>query len=224
MEQRILLERRNKRYFSKMRGLSKQEIKRRVKICTYTEIELRELFQRMGGELRKSFEDFMSNYGDFSDRLNIIYDGTTAEALTSNSPFARQFDARERDNFNKMLPVSERRLRKYISETDDIAEIIALSAWLFAPARAETAARSVTNSLCGCEMFEEIKRRGYRYKEWHTVMDGKERLSHAIMNGKCIPINEPFIVGGYRMMFPGDVTYGPPLKELMNCRCTIIPR
>lgn len=208
-----------------MQGLSKQEIKRRVKICTDTEIELIELFQRMGSELRKSFEDFMNNYGDFSDGLNIIYNRTTAVALTSKTLFARQFNERERESFNQMLPVTERRLRKYISETDgDLAEIIALSAWLFAPSRAETAARSVTNSLCGCEMFEEMKRRGYKYKVWHTITDGKERHSHFVMNGKRVPINEPFIVGGYRMMFPGDVTYNPPLKEVINCRCTITPR
>lgn len=208
-----------------MQGLSKQEIKRRVKICTDTEIELIELFQRMNSEFRKSFEDFMNNYGDFSDKLNIIYNRTTAEALTSKTPFARQFDERERESFNQMITVTERRLRKYISETNgDIAEIIALSAWLFAPSRAETAARSITNSLCGCEMFEEMKRRGYKYKVWHTITDGKERHSHHVMNGKRMPINEPFIVGGYRMMFPGDVTYNPPLKEVINCRCTITPR
>lgn len=208
-----------------MYGLSKQEIKHRVKICTDTETELIELFRRMGSDLGKSFEDFMNNYGDFSDRLNIIYNRTTVKALTSNTPFARQFDERERENFSKMIPTTARRLHKYISETDgDIAEIIALSAWLFSPRRAETAARSVTNSLCGCEMFEKMKRRGYKYKEWHTIIDGKERLSHFAMNGKRVPIDEPFIVGGYRMMFPGDITYNPPLKEVINCRCTITPR
>lgn len=208
-----------------MYGLSKQEIKRRVKICTDTEAELIELFRRMGSDLGKSFEDFMNNYGDFSDGLNIIYSRTTAKALTSNTPFARQFDERERESFSKMIPTTARRLHKYISETDgDIAEIIALSAWLFSPRRAETAARSVTNSLCSCEMFEEMKRRGYKYKGWHTCMDGRERRSHAVMNGKRVPIDEPFIVGGYRMMFPGDITYNPPLKEVINCRCTITPR
>lgn len=223
MEQRKILEQRNERFFSKMRGLSKREIKRRVKICTDTEIELIGILQRMGGDFRRSFEDFLINYGDFSDNLNVIYNRVSASALTSNTPFAREFDLKERKIFNKLLPVTERRLRKYVKENGAL-EAAALSAWLFSPARAERISRGVVNSLCGCEAFEEMKRRGYRYKDWNTVMDGRERATHAVMNGRRVPIDEPFVVGGYRMMFPGDVTYDPPLKEVIDCRCTITPR
>ena len=218
MELLKLLEKRNRAYFSKMRGLSKQEIRRRIKICTELESDLIGLFRSMESEFRKSFDDFLSNYGDFSDNLNIIYNRASAAALKINTPFSRQFDSRELERFQKLLPVTERRLRKYQKMEND-EEILFASAWLFSVKRAERDARSITNSLCNCERFEELKRRGYKYKVWNTRMDGKERLTHAVMNGRKVPINEPFIVGGYRMMFPGDITYNPPIKEVINCRC-----
>ena len=37
-----------------------------------------------------------------------------------------------------------------------------------------------------------------------------------------VDYDQPFDVGGYKMMFPGDGSLGAPGHELYNCRCTMV--
>jgi hypothetical protein len=64
-------------------------------------------------------------------------------------------------------------------------------------------------------------------KEWLATADSRTRPDHMDAwiryqeggNPGPIPINEAFIVGGVRMMHPGD---GPP-EQVCGCRCTVAP-
>ncbi len=205
---------RNRIYFGRMTALSLDEITKRTKIATASEIALIRLFNRMEAEYRKSLFDFMESYGGFSDRLNKIYDVSERAALGSKTSLSEAFSELKRREFAKLLPITAKRLKEY--ETDISA------AWLFSAARAMWAARDNTNALCNCAQLDGLKRSGYKYKGWRTIMDGKERDDHAAANGQVVPIDCPFIVGGYRMMFPKDSTYGAPLHETANCRCMIV--
>ena len=217
--QQALILRRNKKYFAGIPRLTKDEINARAAVCTAIEIELIKLLNYMEAEYRQSLDDFINNYGNFSDGLNRIYNIADDRALgESRSPFAQRFSELQRSSWNMLLPVTLRRLRLY-----EIAEETAIL-WLFSASRAERAARSTTNSLYSCQKFEQLKQQGYKYKQWHTIMDGRERDTHAIANGQTVPIDQPFIVGGFRMMFPRDMTYGAPLREIINCRCSITGR
>lgn len=218
-----LTERRNRLYFSEMHALSESEIYKRTEIATATEIVLIELFDEMRKTLEISLENFLGNYGHFSDRLNIIYNTADNAVFGVKTPLSEAFSERRRRSFGEILPVTVRRLYKLRERHGD--ELIAgLAAWLFSAARAETAARDNTNALCNCSQLDDLQRQGYKYKEWRTVMDGKERHDHAVANGQIVPVDSPFIVGGYRMMFPKDDTYGAPLNEIINCRCMISGR
>ena len=61
---------------------------------------------------------------------------------------------------------------------------------------------------------------GYRYKVWLSMEDEKVRATHVRADGQARPITEPFLVGGYRMMHPGDPAGS--IKETANCRCTML--
>lgn len=199
--------------------MTKNEIKERAQIATLTEIELIKLLNYMDAEYRKSLDDFINNYGNFSDQLNRIYDISDNAVFGGNKfPFTERFVELRRKEWNKLLPTTLKWLRKHENNAD-----IAIL-WLFSASRAERATRSNTNSLFACQKLEKLKRQGYKYKQWQTIVDGHERNTHFIANGQTVPIDEPFIVGGYRMMFPRDITYGAPLEETMNCRCSIIGR
>lgn len=215
-QQKALILKRNKRYFSDIPFLPRDEVEERAEIATLTEIQLIPLLNYMESEYRKSLDDFINNYGNFSDQLNRIYNLADGEVFgDSKSPLAEKFSEEQRGEWNKLLPVTLRRLKVY----DYAGDLSFL--WLFSANRAEKAARNNTNSLCSCQRLERLKQQGYKYKRWNTIMDGRERPTHAIANGQTVPIDEPFIVGGYRMMFPRDVTYGAPAREIMNCRCSI---
>lgn len=61
----------------------------------------------------------------------------------------------------------------------------------------------------------QIKRR------WVCTKDARTRLSHGLADGQIVVgTKKPFIVGGYKMMFPGDKSLGAPGHEIYNCRCT----
>ena len=56
-------------------------------------------------------------------------------------------------------------------------------------------------------------------KIWVTRMDGRERESHNLSNNQRVSESGFFLVGGYRMRFPGDRSQGAPAKQIVNCRC-----
>jgi SPP1 gp7 family putative phage head morphogenesis protein len=62
-----------------------------------------------------------------------------------------------------------------------------------------------------------MKAAGVQWKEWITAGDERVRASHVAMDGKTIPMDEPFQVGGASLMYPCDPS-GPP-GEVINCRC-----
>ncbi len=70
---------------------------------------------------------------------------------------------------------------------------------------------------------------GMPRKEWLGTPDGRIRETHLAAWSQFseggsigpIPINEPFIVGGEALMFPGDPNGSP--KETIFCRCVSLP-
>lgn len=57
-------------------------------------------------------------------------------------------------------------------------------------------------------------------KSWMTMRDKRVRRTHKEAEGQSRPVNEAFIVGGSRMMYPGDTSLGAPIREIANCRCS----
>lgn len=65
------------------------------------------------------------------------------------------------------------------------------------------------------KMGIQIKRR------WMCTKDARTRFSHGMADGQIVVgTKDPFNVGGYKMMFPGDKSLGAPGHEIYNCRCT----
>ena len=56
-------------------------------------------------------------------------------------------------------------------------------------------------------------------KFWINTKDKRTRRSHLAMTKDRIALNQPFIVGGIEMMYPGAV--GAPAAEVVNCRCVM---
>ena len=63
-------------------------------------------------------------------------------------------------------------------------------------------------------------------KRWVSLMDGRERPTHHAghLDYENAPITTdvPFMIGGFPMMMPGDMSRGAPLKETVNCRCAAV--
>ncbi|MEO5712998.1 MAG: phage portal protein [Luteolibacter sp.] len=61
---------------------------------------------------------------------------------------------------------------------------------------------------------------GVQWKQWLTSGLGNSRHDHASADEQIVPVDEPFIVGGFEMLFPGDPN--APAKEVINCNCVSI--
>lgn len=70
---------------------------------------------------------------------------------------------------------------------------------------------------------DEGKRLGFKmWKRWVATADDRTRDEHAAADGQEVPNDEPFIVGGEEMMYPGDISLGASAWNVCNCRCTMV--
>ena len=83
-------------------------------------------------------------------------------------------------------------------------------------ARTEMVAASNTASFEGASMFAEPG----DTKRWLSASDSRVRPDHRRAHNQVVPFDEPFSVGGSRLMHPGDRS-GPP-EQVIHCRCTQI--
>lgn len=69
-------------------------------------------------------------------------------------------------------------------------------------------------------------------KRWISMLDADvrrpptSRFNHWSPHGQTVPIDKPFIISGEELMFPGDVSMGASLGNVLGCRCVplILPR
>lgn len=57
---------------------------------------------------------------------------------------------------------------------------------------------------------------------WCSMKDERVRDSHLLADGQTVPIDQPFLINKYEMMFPMDDSFGAPLSEILGCRCVEI--
>jgi len=55
-------------------------------------------------------------------------------------------------------------------------------------------------------------------KTWETQTDGKERVEHKDADHQERPLSQPYDVGGFPMLFPGDPE--APAHLVVQCRCS----
>ena len=62
-------------------------------------------------------------------------------------------------------------------------------------------------------------KKGLRFKQWITQQDERVRVSHKVLDGQTIPVDEDFNVSGNSASYPGDPRL--PIGEKINCRCKL---
>lgn len=75
-------------------------------------------------------------------------------------------------------------------------------------------------NLARIDVYKEVTSQGYEIvKEWVAVVDSRTRDAHKKADGQRVPIDEPFIVNGEKLMYPGDPNGSA--ENIINCRCTM---
>lgn len=84
--------------------------------------------------------------------------------------------------------------------------------------RTETMAALNSGAMDGAKDEEEATGTQWE-KHWQATHDQRVRDDHRQADGQTRPLDEPFLVGGARLRFPGD-PQGPP-GQVINCRCSV---
>lgn len=92
------------------------------------------------------------------------------------------------------------------------------------PNRSVVIARSEVVSSSNWSSLEAGKQFADQYgmqltKVWLATGDDRTRPTHVDADGQEVPLDEPFIVGGEELQYPGDVAGSP--SETVMCRCTL---
>ena len=149
---------------------------------------------RLSGTMVYRIEDIEEARQEYLDAVDGIYDPD------------RRLPGRADEAIYGMLAVLMRHL-------DD--------AYYYSRDRARAIAEEEGNFVYEYSELAEALRAGYTRKRWNTIMDGRERDSHAELNGTVIPIDQPFMARGGLLQFPGDDSMGVSDEELVNCRCSL---
>jgi hypothetical protein len=87
-------------------------------------------------------------------------------------------------------------------------------------ARMRRDARTAVTGLYGDLATEQMERAGAITKRWVTRRDERVREPHAAADGQTVPLDQPFIVDGFAMRYPGD--RNAPAYLTINCRCVTV--
>lgn len=60
-------------------------------------------------------------------------------------------------------------------------------------------------------------------KEWSSTKDERTRDHHKYVEGQRVPIDDPFIVDGDLLDYPGDNSHNAKASNIIQCRCSLLP-
>ena len=85
--------------------------------------------------------------------------------------------------------------------------------------QSQTAPQNETNWIYNWINHQNLVDKKQNTHTWVSMRDERVRVSHWEADWQTVPINEPFTINGYKMMFPLDDSMGAPIDEIINCRC-----
>lgn len=189
------------------------------------------------------FSRYLNGNADYLKRLSELYEACAYPLLAKIAQMACNeiISNKNIDSFseqaNKWLKDHKIKFASEVSETTHDSVILTLQTsrsiddaiqslmdmpefdWRRArtTARTETIAAANAGTLEGWRQSEVVIG-----KEWCCAGGKRSRSSHKKADGQRRKIDEPFIVGGYELMHPGDNSLGAGPEEVCNCRCTML--
>lgn len=85
----------------------------------------------------------------------------------------------------------------------------------------QAATRTAATADFGNSMIAQLQAEGYTHKRWMTRYDSRVRETHVGADRQTVLLDEPFIVGGIPLRYPGD-PMAADIGEVISCRCVIV--
>ena len=169
---------------------------------------------------------------DLAERLNDEFDYVMAYMFylqangipIASTDIVDEIMGRYRNAVGLLIPIDlfvAQRIAKTAYEVTDATIRHPDDPYFYSLDRSRLIAENESNTLYSYDEFNEEAQNNARYKRWLTIMDGKERESHAEVNETVLPIDEPFELQGGYVLFPRDDSLSCDDSELCGCRCSL---
>jgi hypothetical protein len=126
-----------------------------------------------------------------------------------------------KDDINRIIQLG---VQDGLSERE-IGKMIRSIAPTKSASRAQTIARTETHQSAQAAVQEAAQATGLDMKrQWVSAdQEGRTREDHMEAgNQKPVGMYEPFTVGDFKLMYPGDSSLGAPASQTINCRCSVV--
>lgn len=127
----------------------------------------------------------------------------------------RRFDAMVRRAIESGEPLTADTINRITGRYSD--RLLNLRGETIARTEALNALNEANDEAMRQVVQEGLAEEGAVRRVWDASGDSRTRADHAVADGQERGLNEPFLVGGFSMMRPGD----GPASQVVNCRCVI---
>jgi len=190
-----------------------------IKKVLFAKAAADQVLLQISGEMYR--ENIEEGSADIARLLGI--DGTDI----LNSPFVLQFIAERENKIRGVNQTTFDALRDSLIEGveagEGMGEIRDRVTSIFSQAtgfRAETIARTEVASAQNYGRLTEMEQQKVQRKMWISVFNNS-RDDHMEADGQVVNVDEPFDVGGERLMHPGDPSGSA--AQTINCQCSASP-
>lgn len=212
------------RYFSEME-LPESEIRIREEFAKEVEDTLFQslayIYSILAGGLLYLLESAKSQLSDSITETLREYTYPDTETLLYIQNYANEFVETTVRNSQEYFN-SENQTVEAIESDETIEADEELPDYWFSEDRARYNAENEANTIFNHEQYRQAKHDGLLFKQWLTMKDERVRETHVEVGDTIIPIDQPFLVGGYPMNHPRDLAVAEVApQEVVNCRCSV---
>ena len=194
------------KFFDEMNVL-KSEKERRIKTANLIDDAMRDFFASQIIDVEEGIYPERSKKGYYTDLLIDLYFTFLPEKERYSDEFegkAGEFAQNIQNTTDKaVIGNNNTEAQKKTVFSDNRARLISLNESL-----------QIWNTI----RHKELKGKQTTHT-WQSMEDDRVRPTHVEADGQTVPIEEPFKVGKYLLMYPGDSSLGAGEEEIILCRC-----
>ena len=194
------------KFFDEMNVL-KSEKERRIKTANLIDDAMRDFFASQIIDVEEGIYPERSKKGYYTDLLIDLYFTFLPEKERYSDDFegkAGEFAQNIQNTTDKaVIGNNNTEAQKKTVFSDNRARLISLNESL-----------QIWNTI----RHKELKGKQATHT-WQSMEDDRVRPTHVEADGQTVPIEEPFKVGKYLLMYPGDSSLGAGEEEIILCRC-----
>lgn len=215
-------------YFSAIPGLSKTQVRKRIKLAKDIDENVKKVFDLIPFLLFHNKIDWNELETQIEDLMFLAVSGSLAEGEMSEEIMMHLrimameiIDVTQR-NFQIVGPEPGDVAASVLAATTDRKDAEFKGGYYVSGRRATIIGQNTSNQVFNHVDNRNAVKNGYTRKQWISMRDAFVRPTHHIADSQTRKIDEPFIVGNSLLMYPTDWSLGASPEEIINCRCGII--